>query len=84
MMTSSANAETEANLALIDELKFQEDVRMFSQLPDYNDYQVFDLAKEDYLATASKRANGAFLNRRGKSLNAIYLTYKYRIGYPGK
>ena len=40
---------------LLFEVKIQEDIKMYSQLPDYDDFRGFGLAKEAGLAAISKR-----------------------------
>ena len=49
-----------ANQVLLGEFKIQEDVKMYTQLPDYGDFGGFYLARETDMAVISKRAYGRF------------------------
>ena len=83
MMNSSLDDEIEVNQVLIDEFKVKEDVKMFSQLPDYDDFRWADLSNEGDLATAYKRSYGAFRKPSRRTLKHHLLNINRRRNYPG-
>ena len=46
MMKSSIEESQEVNRALLDEFKIQEDVEMYGQLPDCDEFRGFDISIE--------------------------------------
>ena len=49
MPKSSLGNTKEAHLAVLENSKQQEDVELYGQLPDYDDFQGYDLGQEDIL-----------------------------------
>ena len=55
MSKSSLGNTKEANLAVLDNPKHQEDVKLYCQLPDYDDFQCYELGEADILRQVSHR-----------------------------
>ena len=55
MLKASLESCPEANRALLGEFKIQEDVKMYTQLPDCDNIHRFDLSSEMDLSAISKR-----------------------------
>ena len=55
-MSKSSLVDTkEAHLAILDNSKQQEDVKLYGQLPAYDDLQCYDLGQEDILRQVAQR-----------------------------
>ena len=59
MSQSSLDSAAELNQALLDEFKSRDDVKMQTQLPDYDNLQCFDLSNDRGLSVISKRISRA-------------------------
>ena len=68
MLNPGLNGESDVNQALIDEFKTKEDVKMFRELPDCDDFRCFGLANEDDLSTVSMRVCGPLLETSWRTL----------------
>ena len=55
MLQANLGSYPEANRALLGEFKTQEDVKIYSRLPDYDDFRGFDLYTEIELSAISER-----------------------------
>ena len=56
----SLRGPQDAGHALLDECKIQEDVEMYTQLPDYDDFRRFDLPRGNDLTVIAYRIYGGF------------------------
>ena len=60
MSKSSLGNTTEAHLVVLDDSKQREDVKLYSQLPDYDDFRCYDLGREDLLRQVTRRIYANF------------------------
>ena len=68
MLKSAIGDTAEVHQAILDEFKIQEDVKMYIQLPDYDDFLGFYLPSESALAAISNRAYAGFLKMTWSTL----------------
>ena len=74
-LKSNLENHPEINQSLLDEFKMKDGVKTYPQLPEYGDFQRFDLAIDIDLAPISKRIYGWFpkpsrLTRKRRLFNA--------------
>ena len=50
----------EAHFAVLEDYEKQEDVNLYFQLPDYDDFQCYDMGKDDILLRVALRIYGNF------------------------
>ena len=55
MLKSSLGSTKESHLAGLDDFKQQGDVKLYSQLPDYDDFRGYDLGIDKQLEEIAKR-----------------------------
>ena len=58
---------------ILDGFKIQEDVNMYSQIPEYDDFRCFDSPAETDLVEIRNAPMKDFRSRYGQLLNIIYL-----------
>ena len=66
MIRSNLEESNEANAVLMSEFPQQEDVKLYSQLPDYDDFRGYDLGIDEQLERAATLILITFRNLRGK------------------
>ena len=60
MLKSRLGVTKEANSVFLEEFKKQEDVKLYSQLPDYDDFQCYVLGADDILLQVALRIYANF------------------------
>ena len=60
MLKSKLGDTKEAHLAVLEDYKKQEDVKLYGQLPDYDDFQCYDMGGGDILRQVSLRIYANF------------------------
>ena len=63
MLKGSLDSYPEENRSLLVEFKIREGVKMYTQLPDYDDFMGFDLSNAPDLAGISERISTGFRSR---------------------
>ena len=58
----------EAHLVVLEDYKKQEDVKLYGQLPDYDDFQGYDMGEEDVLRQVGLRIYANFHKPTWKTL----------------
>ena len=72
MLRSSLDNGKEAHLAISDNFKHQEDVKLYIQLPDYGDFRGYDLGRGDTLNQVGRKIYG-------NSHKSSWQTLKHRL-----
>ena len=66
MLRSNLEESNEVNAVLRSEFSQQEDVKLYSQLPDYDDFRGYDLGIDEQLELAATLILRIFINLPGK------------------
>ena len=72
MLRSNLEESNEANAVLRSEFSQQEDVKLYSQLPDYDDFRGYDLGIDEQLERAATLILLTFINLPGELRSIIF------------
>ena len=72
---------SEVNQLLIDEFKIQEDVKMYTQLADCDDFHRFDVSNAMNLSSILKEFSRDFRKLHERILNILYLSRAFLRNY---
>ena len=81
MSMSSLGDSREVYKALIDEFKIQEDVKMYTQLADCDDFHRFDVSNAMNLSSILKEFSRDFRKLHERILNILYLSRAFLRNY---
>ena len=83
MLKSSLGNTKDAHLVCLEDFEQKSDVKLYGQLPDYDDFQVYDLAQEDILRQIALGIYANFHRPSWGTLKHHLLTVKIPKKYLG-
>ena len=84
MSRASLKGGNEARVVSANDSKQREDLKMYSQLPDYDDFQGYDLWKEDISRQVVQRIYANFHKPSWRTLKRHLFSAGFRKNFPVK